>query len=86
MKSCCNSNCFCMANYKAKTIKLQVVKSVLLLALFDHIKSVDSQRTVTSEFYTHPDTYMLVNNLMVKLFLKYRLQRKPGGPSICLTT
>ena len=38
-----------------KNIKSRVVKRVLHLALFDNIKSIGSQRSVTSEFYTTHD-------------------------------
>ena len=40
---------------KKRNLKSHVVKSRLLLALFDHIQLFDSQRQDTSEFYTNHD-------------------------------
>ena len=60
MNSCCNSKLLHGKLYRlnAKYQKSHGVKRILLLALFDDIKSVDSQRTVASEFYTnHTKTF-----------------------------
>ena len=80
---------FAWGTLKAKTIKSQVVKRMHLLALFwpqkNQLILKEQSLPNFTQIVLKPFIDMLVNNLMVKLFLKYNLWRQPGGQSICLT-